>query len=739
MVREPFLWKLNRAEPQSPDTIFQRIRRATAGPIASGWHPPAWLLPHQIPAAIRIAGSLREFNGAFLSDAVGLGKTYVALSVASRYATRTVLAPAVLRSQWKSVAQSVGVPITIQSHEALSHGAHLTPSALVVIDEAHRLRNAATRRYDRLARDLQGAAVLCVTATPVVNHLQDLANLLRLFLSDGALGFLGVPSIQESAAGRRGTLLQKAVAPLIVARSSRTINAPDNALPAVNDHAVILKSTLPPGQLEHVLAGIDALDFPTFGTSSERTLLRHHLLYRLASSPAAYSESLHRHLIYLDRAIIAGRSGERLKRGESRRLFGSRDDLQFELPLPSIGDIVPVDALETERARVRRLLHENGFRTANNPKANHLQSLLRSRNAMKTIVFTSATSTALDLANRLGWSSVAVVSGGNAWIASGRCRADDALDWFAPAARKRPRQHRRLKLKVLIATDIASEGLDLHDADAVVHYDIPWTPLRLAQRLGRVRRLGAKHRVAHVFWYAPPACLEERLCLRDRIEGKVETQIQTTVTTSSLVGESAIWSAQLESREDLANLSAATKHTRLGLSVVSGPLAVIAAIRWSTSVGSIPEVVALGGRHLNVLHDFQEVARLVERLRMADPINAQPPSRAMEAFIQLLRSRLRAAMLPAEGREARDLSREILSKAPAAHVNRNTETLDCLNEVLDRLGHGLPVGPERELATLLHSNAFASLRHWITEANYRVHPTDFTVEGVLFGDGTLTT
>ena len=44
-----------------------------------------------------------------------------------------------------------------------------------------------------------------------------------------------------------------------------------------------------------------------------------------------------------------------------------------------------------------------------------------------------------------------------------------------------------METDVLIATDLLSEGLNLQDAARVVHYDLPWSPARLAQRVGRMR------------------------------------------------------------------------------------------------------------------------------------------------------------------------------------------------------------------------------------------------------------
>ena len=69
----------------------------------------------------------------------------------------------------------------------------------------------------------------------------------------------------------------------------------------------------------------------------------------------------------------------------------------------------------------------------------------------------------------------------------------------------------------LIVTDVAAEGLDLQRTARVVHYDLPWTPMRLEQREGRSVRLGSRHREVEVLRFVPPAALERSL----RVEAKL--------------------------------------------------------------------------------------------------------------------------------------------------------------------------------------------------------------------------
>src|SRR5213596_1104917 len=193
---------------------------------------PAWLAPHQIPAAERLSAIIRRHGGALLADEVGLGKSYVALAVAlARHEPFVLVVPAVLVPQWRGLLDRFGVQETpIITHERLSvsgrqvgaqHAAPLHPHAgLFVIDEAHRFRNPETNRYRSLARLVVGSRVLLVTATPIHNSVADLLHLLRLFLRDHALAALGVPSLRNAARREADrSLAQAAVARVIVARS----------------------------------------------------------------------------------------------------------------------------------------------------------------------------------------------------------------------------------------------------------------------------------------------------------------------------------------------------------------------------------------------------------------------------------------------------------------------------------------------------------------------------------------
>src|SRR5438445_6108541 len=178
---EPLALLLRPGSPAHPRVVARLAARALLGPVEGDLSLPAWLAPHQEPAARRLCAILDRYGGALLADAVGLGKSYVALAVAlARNESFALVVPAVLVDQWRALLERHDLDAPILTHESLSATHyHPTPSPtaryrLFIVDEAHRFRNPATNRHRALAQLVVGARVLLVTATPVPNRLADL-------------------------------------------------------------------------------------------------------------------------------------------------------------------------------------------------------------------------------------------------------------------------------------------------------------------------------------------------------------------------------------------------------------------------------------------------------------------------------------------------------------------------------------------------------------------------------------
>lgn len=740
-MREPLTWSLALGPRADPSLVATVIRGALSGPTDQTWSPPAWLLPHQRAAAQRVAGRLTVFRGALLADAMGLGKTYVALALATRGERAVAVVPAALLPQWGRAARGVGVRLTLISHEALSRGAAVPGADLLIVDEAHRFRNPDTLRYDALARAAHDLPVLLLTATPLVNRAADVAHLLRLFLADNALALFGVRSLEAAAGARTLDELAHALSALAVARTPGAVRL-DHRLPGIRDAGLHADPTVPPPLLDELLRRIEGLAFPTLGEPAAAELLRLHLFGRLASSAPALETTLLRHRRYLDHAIVAARRGERIRRRALLALFGPEDDAQLALAFPLEGKeaaeaaILDPSCLLSERGRVVALL--DALRAAvatpgtQDPKAARLREVLAARNGGKTVVFTAAIPTALHLARWLRWQRVAVATGRGARIASGPLPLAEALALFAPRAQDVAAPPRAARADVLIATDLVSEGLNLQDAASVVHYDLPWSPLRLAQRLGRIARLGSSHETVDTWWFAPPAPLAERLAIARRIAEKARAQLHVGAAATSDVGRAHLEGGLFDWREADAP---APEGGSAGYAVVRGPLAAVFVLVWRRGTHAIPELLVMEGRPPGVVLDERRIRLIVRALTSAPAGGTDPPATFLPALRRVVRARLAAVQCGPRDADTLRLMRRVVRRARPAARARAASTIAVLDQWLDRLVSGLPVGALRELSAALgRPGTPAAPRRPAGEPG--TAPT-IHLAGALFGDGAV--
>lgn len=156
---------------------------------------------------------LDELGGVLVCDEVGLGKTFVAGEIIHRAAVRgrqqvLVVVPAALKdSTWVPFLRQFGLysnRVQVVTYDDLRLGTkpevqNLDQYALVVIDEAHNLRNTATLRAEAVKELLGGEyakRVVLLTATPVNNSLLDLQSLVSYFVkNDAQFASIGIPSI----------------------------------------------------------------------------------------------------------------------------------------------------------------------------------------------------------------------------------------------------------------------------------------------------------------------------------------------------------------------------------------------------------------------------------------------------------------------------------------------------------------------------------------------------------------
>ena len=515
------------------------------------------LNPHQIDAAL-FAFQSPLSNGVILADEVGLGKTIEAGLVISQFwAERKrrilVITPANLRKQWMAELQEkFHLPCVILEKGPYDQARRDNPRRspfdrdghdiviasipwasgkeddlgkipwdLVVIDEAHRLRNVSGKQASRLKRSLTGCKKLLLTATPLQNNLIELWGLASIIDEH----FFG-----EQAAFRKrygGQLDQHAfndlrlrLKPLV----QRTLRKDAREFISYTDRIALLEEFTPTPEEQALYEMVsDYLRRPNLLAlpSGQRHLMTMVLRKLLASSTFAIASALRTMANRLERET-ANLPAPDL----DEELGDEYDALRETLDEWDEGDTVDAalhpSTREQAAAMQREMRELQAFADmaesiAHNAKMTALVSGLRRAfehtarigAARKAIVFTESRKTQQYLARVLSGmpefaDGIVLFDGSNndpksrqiyaAWRAkhqgtdkiTGSRSADiraALVDYFRDSG------------EIMLATEAAAEGINLQFCSLVINYDLPWNPQRIEQRIGRCHRYGQLHDV----------------------------------------------------------------------------------------------------------------------------------------------------------------------------------------------------------------------------------------------------
>jgi helicase-like protein/SNF2 domain-containing protein len=452
------------------------------------------LRPHQQSAVARAEAALEEFGGVLIGDDVGMGKTFVATAIARHYAHSLIVAPAALASMWREALATTKTPADLLSFERLSRACSIDQSLaghdLIVVDEAHHVRNRATLRYQRLATLARDARVVLLTATPIHNCAAEMLSLLSVFLGS-----------------RAQTLTERELARCVVRREQDVI-ANDIAIPTIlptvhrriSDDPEIVQElmNLPP-------------PLPTRNGGLAGALIGRGLVHQWASSEAALHEAIRRRIARagaLSASLETGnyptaRELETWTYGEGTLQLGFAELLSS--PTEDAASLLSCvqshsGALQDFRA------HHCADHGLDAERAHILGEIRDAHPDARIVAFAQYAETVTMLFTRLATTAgVAMLTARGGVVAGGKLTRDETLARFAPNALRVEAPARAERIDLLLATDLLSEGVNLQDADVVVHLDVPWTSARMDQRVGRIARMGSVHPRAHVYLIRPPA------------------------------------------------------------------------------------------------------------------------------------------------------------------------------------------------------------------------------------------
>ncbi|MGD6967006.1 DEAD/DEAH box helicase [Rossellomorea vietnamensis] len=469
--------RIEKDGPWSDWDLFKlavEVEEHTVIPNFEGLQAPKHLsnltpLPHQLEVARQVVESM---NGkAILADEVGLGKTIEAGLILKEYMIRglvkkvLILVPASLVSQWAielnskffipAVAQKKSYvwdqcDIVISSIDTAKRSPHREKVYdqdydLVIIDEAHKLKNHKTKNYE-FVQNLKKKFCLLLTATPIQNRVEEIFHLVSL-LKPGHLG-------NESGFSEK------------YKKGSRSVGNDAHLKELVNK--VMIRNRRSDTGIEWTKRHVKTvlIDF----TEQERDLYDS---FNMLKGPYDEWVSSSFSLLTLQREACSSREA----------VFYTLKNMleRQEQPSPILTQ------------RVNELM-KKVEQVQSNSKAQEALKIIQSVND-KVIIFTEYRATQLYLQWFLKQHGITSVP-----FRGGFKRGKK--DWM--------RELFKNHAQVLIATEAGGEGINLQFCHHIINFDLPWNPMRLEQRIGRVHRLGQTEDV-HIYNFATKNTVEEHI------------------------------------------------------------------------------------------------------------------------------------------------------------------------------------------------------------------------------------
>lgn len=513
------------------------------------------LNPHQLDAALFAFRSPLS-RGAILADEVGLGKTIEAGIVISQlWAERKrrilIIAPSTLRKQWaqeladkfyiSSIVfdtrefksrqkRGIDKPLELTNEIAICSYNFIQNREpeflqikwdLVVIDEAHRLRNVykpSNKIAAAIKRAFDKRPKLLLTATPLQNSLLELYGLVS-FLDEHMFGDVQVfreRYMRGSLAQRELSELRQRLKPICQRTLRRQVQEYvkfTNRIPMTQDFTPSVEEqnlydqvseylqrdklhALPASQRQLMTLVLrKLLASSTFAIAGTLNALAQRLRDNLLINEAEIEETFEEDFEGFDELVDDWKEAEPEAFAEEQA--ATKADILKELDeLTQYGNLA---ASIRDNAKGSALIQglKQGFEMLEDLKANR-----------KAVIFTESRRTQEYLVQLLaehGYDGkVVLMNGSNSDKASGaiykdwveRHKGEPIVSGSKPIdIRAAIVEHFRESAEILVATEAAAEGVNLQFCSLVVNYDLPWNPQRIEQRIGRCHRYGQKHDV----------------------------------------------------------------------------------------------------------------------------------------------------------------------------------------------------------------------------------------------------
>jgi ERCC4-related helicase len=469
---------------------------------------------------------------------------------------------------------------------------------VVLIDESHNYRNAGRNRYVNLMKLLSGGKrkqIILQTATPVNNSLIDLYNQITLITGGDDAHFLelDIPDLKHHFVSADRKKLATGVEDIVrlldaimIRRTRQFIkeNYPDatiNGKPVTFPKRKLKKVEYTLTQIfgttvyQQVLDTIDQLNLVPYRVSTyikhvekeekleaehRANLQKYGLLKRFESSVAAVKKSIERLVRFYElfetamfndhildsksfHRILSELEGDDDEDNEEKVFEKLEEAMKKNLlvPITNEYDIKKMREDVAEDLKLLRPLKKNleNIHSYSDRKLSRLKELfdedhIFEQGGKKVVIFTQFVDTAKYLNEELKQT----LRGHEVRLLTGQSDPNTRkliLEGFAPKANNAPLGTK--PIDVLVSTDVLSEGQNLQDANYCINYDLPWNPMKIVQRVGRIDRLMSDFPEVFAAVFIPEKELEDILGLLEKLEEKIQKVSNVVGIEATILGE----------------------------------------------------------------------------------------------------------------------------------------------------------------------------------------------------------
>lgn len=570
---------------------------------------------YQTEAVLMMKQKLEAYGGVFLSDVVGLGKTYVASTLAKETNVKPlIISPPRLMNYWDDTMKNFGVIAKVWSSGNLENLLDYKDYDLVIVDEAHDFRNSNTKRYGYLHEICAGKKVVLVSATPMNNTPQDIANQIYLFQNKYNSNIQGVKnlngffnnlqkrfhdvrlsyhnnlivpeSIKEDILSISKEMREKVLRQIMIRRTRSDIldyydddikknglvfskaegpfplyyklsdevnNLFDKTIKIIESprdkkspekltyarYSPLSELYLREGQAQVLVKqyGIERADFDFMVKSGDQLigLMRTQLLKRLDSSFYSFKKTLGNIIRGYNAYINSYKKGQVLITRDydliEEFLSLSDNNKDIEEFLQENKDVIAVPSSMFKQRFVEDLQKDleqfTSLKTewdlvTEDPKIEEIGKYLTEDKILsknKVIIFTEFEDTVTYLKENL---TLVAPNLKETYLTITSKSSSKEIDLILRNLDPNYMENKQEdKYRIVISTDVLSEGLNLNRASAVINYDIPWNPTRVIQRYGRVNRVGYPNTI-YLYNFFPTEKTEDKIHLLNTAKSKIE-------------------------------------------------------------------------------------------------------------------------------------------------------------------------------------------------------------------------